>query len=327
MLELELSKETILPDEVKQEFLTYLKENNVDIHSVLFTKDKKIFWEEYFGFAYGENPKEIPNSRYALHRMYSVTKSVVSIAIGLLASSDRIHLEDHITDYFPEYVPADPDRRLLETTIKDMLSMRTCHTKTTYKQDLSKNWVESFFTVLPDKEPGKEFNYDTSSSHVLEALVEKITGLDSLSFIKKEIPVLGLSKESYIIKDPFGTAVGGSGLMALPRDILRLAFLISDNGRIEGKQYISEDYILKATSKIVATDKTAKNPFESYGYGYFIWRNSHNGYMFYGMNGQFAYFVPEKDIILVTTADTSSRKDGTQILIDALDKFVISRLF
>ena len=39
-----------------------------------------------------------------MHRLYSVSKSVVSLAIGLLADEGRLSLDDPIVRYFPEWV-------------------------------------------------------------------------------------------------------------------------------------------------------------------------------------------------------------------------------
>lgn len=41
----------------------------------------------------------------ALQRMYSVSKSFVSIAVGFLHQEGKLRLSDPILDYFEEYVP------------------------------------------------------------------------------------------------------------------------------------------------------------------------------------------------------------------------------
>ena len=79
-------------------------------------------------------------------------------------------------------------------TIRDMLMMRTCHRRTTYKEGSSSwdyvtsycdNWTESFFKVKPDHDPGALFFYDTSSPHTLGALIEKLTGMDLADYLRK----------------------------------------------------------------------------------------------------------------------------------------------
>ena len=134
------------------------------LHSVLVWHRGKLLEEEYFS----------PYDPSLLHRMFSITKSFTALAVGGLIAEGKLALTDKIIRFFPEYVPDDPHPFLAEMTIEDMLSMRTCYKSTTYKNDLTSNWVQSFFTTLPDHRPGQIFKYDTSSAHTLAALVKKI---------------------------------------------------------------------------------------------------------------------------------------------------------
>ena len=131
----------------------------VSMHSFLLCKDDCLVAEGYYA----------PVKKNDLHRMFSVTKSFTSIAIGLLQEEGRLSLDDSIVKFFPEYVPNASEAHpwLLATTIRDMLSMRSCHASTTYDKFSSKtDWVKSFFTVAPTHKPGTVFHYDTSSSHL-----------------------------------------------------------------------------------------------------------------------------------------------------------------
>ena len=126
-----------------------------------------------------------PYDKEKLHRMFSETKSYTSLGIGLLVSDGVIRLEDKICQYFPEYLPGKVHPWLEEMTIKDMLRMETCHNMTTYKKtSTTENWVRSFFQTVPTHRPGQIFMYDTSASHTLCALVEKLTGQKLLDFLK-----------------------------------------------------------------------------------------------------------------------------------------------
>ena len=149
-------------------FAKRLEYNNIPMHSIIVMRHGKICMESYYA----------PYTKDTLHRMFSVTKSFVSLAIGLLANEGRISLDDHIVDYFPEKLPengAHPYMQML--TIRQMLTMRTCHDMNAYKIGGSPDWLGSFFTVTPDHVPGTNFSYDTASTHTLGALVEKLTGM------------------------------------------------------------------------------------------------------------------------------------------------------
>jgi len=326
-------------EEKEKSLLARINEKGIKIGSLLFAKSGKIFYEKYFGIADCGRGVDIPNSEYTLSRMFSICKSFTSIAIGLLIDEGRISLTDRIVEYYTLLTGIDIknavyDEGVSNTTIEDMLTMRTSHTKTTYKVNLSKNWVESFFSIPSDKKPGETFNYDTSASHVLCALVEKMTGMDMLTYIKRKMPELGLSDESYIIRDPFGISTGGSGLMCTTRDLFRFAYLISNKGRIlsdkeslsdkknEGeiryKQLISSEYIINAVSNKIDVPIVGQFPFKATGYGYYFWKVENDGYLCYGMNGQFIYFLPDKDMILIATSDCSDVEGGEQALLNLL---------
>lgn len=300
--------------------LREIDQKGICMHSFLMWKDEKLCAEGYYA----------PVKRDDLHRMFSVTKSFVSIAIGLLQEEGRLLLDDSIVKFFPKYVP-DPSRVhpwLAATTIRNMLSMRSCHASTTYDKFSSKtDWVKSFFTVLPTHKPGTVFHYDTSSTHTLCALVEKLSGMTMLDYLRKKVlDEVGFSKEAYCLKDGFGISMGGSGLMATSRDLMLFALLILKQGNLNGKQYIPADYIKEATSFQTATCVTGPVPSESMGYGLQFWIGEHDAIVCYGMGGQLAILLPKYNTAIVTTADTQGYQGGNQVIYDAIWRHILPEL-
>ena len=292
----------------------------ISMHSFLLCKDDCLVAEGYYA----------PVKKDDLHRMFSVTKSFVSIAIGLLQEEGRLSLDDSIVKFFPEYVPNTSETHpwLLATTIRDMLSMRSCHASTTYDKFSSKtDWVKSFFTVAPTHKPGTVFHYDTSATHTLCALVEKLTNMKMLDYLRnKVLNEIGFSQEAYCLTDGFGVSMGGSGLMATSRDLMCFALLILHNGNLNGKQYISADYIKEATSFQTATCVTGPIPSESQGYGLQFWTGEHGSIVCYGMGGQLAILLPEYNTAIVTTADTQGYQGGNQVIYDAIFRHILPEL-
>lgn len=290
-------------------FLDRLKAQELPLHSAIIIRQGKICAEAYYA----------PYTADTLHRMFSITKSFVSMAIGLLEAEGKISLDDHIVDYFPEKQPENgPYKYTSMMTIRDMLAMTTCHNKTTYKSPGVTDWVGSFFTVPPTHVPGTNFSYDTSSTHTLGALVEKLTGMELLDYLRSRcLDEIGFSKDAYILKDPNGVSLGGSGLCATPMDILKFIVLIANDGKWNGKQLLPAQYVRNARSK--HSDPYAKQGTleELQGYGYQIWLTRNGGYVLFGMGGQLALYVPDKDIFMVTTADAQGRQGGVQLIYDA----------
>ncbi len=303
-----LPEETGIPAECISRFVQRLKQRRIPMHSLLMLKNDKLIFEGYYE----------PCSADTLHRMFSISKSLTAIAIGLLIDEGKLSLDDPVVKYFPEKLPDNVHPWIASMTIGDMLMMRTCHASTTYKRNMNADWVESFFTTPPTHPAGKLFHYDTSSSHTLCALVEKISAKNMLDYIKEKLDILGLSDSSYMVRDPFGVSMGGSGYVALPMDLLKLGYFISHKGNVMGKQLISSSYIDMAISCLTETRVTAPVPSEAQGYGLMFWRGEKNGFTCYGMGGQLIIFLPDYDLICVTTADTQNIGGGNQQIYDAL---------
>ncbi len=320
--------ERALPEEVGipslsiRKTLEFLDQKEVPMHSLLIMRRDKLIFEKYYK----------PYEKDTLHRMFSISKTFTALAISLLMDEEKIHYEDKIVSFFPEYVSEDTHPWIKEMTIRNLLEMRTCHASTTYKVDMKSNWVESFFTVKPTHKPGTVFHYDTSAAHTLCALVEKLSGTDLLSFLKEKIlKYVDFSDDSYMVKDPFGVSIGGSGLMATPMDILKVLYILDKNGEIicnDGikRLLLNPDFIKLATSSISDSIMSAPVPSEAQGYGMQIWQNEKGGFVLYGMGGQLAISIPSEELLIVTCADTQGMAGGNQVIYNAIYDILLPAL-
>ena len=297
-------------------FIERLEEKQVPMHSFQFLYKDQLLSEGYYA----------PYQKGTLHRMFSISKSITALAIGFLEHEGKLSLFDRIVSYFPDMLPENPHPWLSEMTIRNMLMMRTCHDSTTYKIDMTKDWVQSFFITPPSHPAGQIFHYDTSAAHVLCALVERLSGQKIWDYFRQKLADLGLSEESYFLTDPFGVSLGGSGLVCLPSDLLKIAYFVEHGGKLNGKELLSPSYLEAATSFLTPTCVTAPLPSEACGYGYQIWRNQRGGYTFYGMGGQLMIFVPEQEFVCITTADTQGMAGGNQLIYDALYEEILPYL-
>ena len=294
-------------------------------YSVLVSLRGERIQEEYFQ----------GSTKDTIHRMFSITKSFSALAVCALAAEGKLFLQDPIIRYFSNYTPEHPHPWLAEMTIQDMLDMRTCFESTTYKKNLSENWVESFFVTAPDHRSGQIFKYDTSSAHTLAALVKRLTGLGILDYLRPiYLNAIGFSEQAFVITDPFGAEMGGSGMVALPSDLMVTAeFLMSLYQDTWKQKYGSlphdsyDESFFDRYRKLVRqcmsfrseTLHEGKTLDECQGYGSQFWM-MRNGVMMYGMGGQYAAFYPEEDLIIVTTADSQSFQGGTQIILDEMNR-------
>ncbi|NLK12483.1 MAG: beta-lactamase family protein, partial [Candidatus Phytoplasma sp.] len=136
-------------ENILKTFYLKIEEQKLNVDGLFLIKKDQIV-SKAFWHPYDENQ---------LHRMYSISKSLTMVAIGLLVTENKIKLTDYITNYFDYKVK---DDFINQMTIKDLLTMQTAFTQTTYKKSEG-SWLESFFTTQPDKKPGTIFSYDTSA--------------------------------------------------------------------------------------------------------------------------------------------------------------------
>lgn len=298
-----------VPQEAIERLEAAFEERQLRMHGYMLIQGRNIIGERYWE----------PYGRDKQHRMYSITKSFVALAAGLLVREGRIHLQDKICDYFPEKIPPQGVHPwCAEQTIEDLLTMRTCFATTTYKVYESGDWTESFFRVKPDHVAGTVFNYDTSASHVLTALAEKLTGKPLLDYLReKGLEELGFSRDAYIMTDPSGVSQGGSGLVCTLEDVARVAYLCNQGGILDGKEILPAGYLQQALTRQVPTPVQPANIDERCGYGYYIWMPRKEGFVFYGMRGQVALCFPQKDFIFMTMADLVGKGTGMQQLYDS----------
>lgn len=301
-------EEAGIPSEAILKFIKQLEANEVNIHSFLIAREDKVFAEGYWK----------PFNEDFQHRMYSVGKSFTSIAIGLLQGEGKLKITDYICDYFQDKIPEEGVHEYIKKiTIKDMLTMRTAHNKTTYKVENNDDWVASFFKVKPSHYPGTVFSYDTSATLVLSALIERLSGKSLMDYLREKVlKHIDFSEEAKFLKDPMGVSQGGSGLICTMRDLSKLTYVLLNDGSYKDKQLIPKEYIIEATKKQVDTFLQPVLD-EQQGYGYQIWMSRNGGFTLYGMGGQLSICLPKYKIIFTTTADTQGNPTGLQNIYDA----------
>jgi CubicO group peptidase (beta-lactamase class C family) len=118
--------------------------------------------------------------------MYSISKSFVSLAIGSLIGEDRLHLDDPVASFFPDKVPQDLHPWLAQATVRDLLMMATPHSENAYTRH-DKDWAWCFFNKQPSHPAGTVFAYDTAATVVLNTIVERISGMPFLEYLRPRL--------------------------------------------------------------------------------------------------------------------------------------------
>ncbi len=296
------------------EMVKKFNEDELYMHSFLLMRRGKILAEGYYA----------PFTKDTKHRMYSSTKSFVAGAIGLLADEGKIHLDDPVHLYFPEFEKEELHPFIKKMTIRNLLEMRSPHT-TTYSLT-GTDWVGSFFKTEPSKTPGTVFYYDTSATYILDVIVERVTGMPFIDYMKdKMLRKVGFSEDATCIKAPDGYSWGGSGLLCTTRDIARYGYILQKKGKIDGEQLLSASFIEEATKKRVSPTYMRPLP-TAYGYGYQVWQPSEEAFAFNGMGCQCMICYPEKELIFACTADNQGIPYGYKTIFDTVHEMIANNL-
>lgn len=279
-----------------------LKKEDVNIHGFILTVDGQEKARAYYA----------PFKEGQPHRMYSVSKTMTGIAVGMLIDDGKLSLDSHIADFFQDWLPENPDGRLLRLTIRDMLRMATCYRWTQYREGVDENWAMPFFTGTPTHEPGTVFYYDTGCSQAFAALVKRLSGREVIDFLEERLlRPLGCTDERYWLRDPSGCCQGGTGLCMSLRDLHRVALCLLNGGESIVPAWYAEEMGKKHIETLLQTNEE-----ECYGYGWQCWR-TRAGWSMYGLGGQLAMVCPEKKTVFSTIADTRLDPFGVQRLYNA----------
>lgn len=248
---------------------------------------------------------EAPNKP---HVLWSLSKSFNSTAVGLAISEGKLSLDDHVLKFFPADAPANPSDNLKDVTVRDLLTM-TSGQATEPKRGTNGPTVKDFLAHPFVYEPGTHFLYNTMGAYTLSAIVTKVTGQTTLEYLKPRL------FEPLGIKDPQwdssgeGYSLGGYGLYLCTEDIAKFGQLYLQKGKWNGRQLIPREWVEEATRKQVRNDGEGHSKIGidwQQGYGFQFWRCTHNAFRGDGAHGQLCVVIPDKDAVVVITADTGN---------------------
>ena len=286
------------------QMLDAIQEQKLGFHGLLVIRNGYIVSETYFG-SYQQDTR---------HELYSVTKSFVATLIGIALDKGYIEgIDQRILDFFPDRAFANLDSQKEEMTLEDVLTMRTGldwqEGNAAYGAMYSSpDWVKFMLDkpmILP---AGSQFNYCSGCSHLLSAILQQTTGMNTGDFAEQTLfKPLGISNVKWD-RDETGIPIGGWGLQITPRDMAKLGYLYLQNGQWDGEQIVSSQWVENATQTHTETDSDL-------GYGYQWWTYpSLAAYTALGLYGQTIFVVPEVDLVIVTTAEMDNHDEIFQLI-------------
>lgn len=275
-------------------FMEALQQTGQEIHTVMLVRH---------GYVIAEGGWK-PYSPDLPRLLNSVTKSFTSAAIGFAVAEGRLTVEDTVLSFFPEEAPAHPSSNLLAMRVKHLLAMATGHTEDTIaylRQREDGDWVRAFLDIPVNEAPGTRFVYNNGASHMLSAIIQKLTGEMLHEYLQTRLlEPLGIINAKWEAC-PRGISTGGWGLSITTEDIAKFGQLYLNKGVWKGRRLLSEEWITESVQSHISNGDDPNSEWAQ-GYGYQFWLNRYGSYRADGAFGQLSVVMPQQDAVLAVTA-------------------------
>lgn len=257
-----------------------------------------------------------PEAAEKQHVLWSLSKSFTSTAVGLAVAEGKLSVDDLVLKFFPDEAPEKPADKLKLMRVRDLLTMSTGH-DVEAKFTTSAPWVQTFLAHPVPHKPGAHFQYNTPATHMLSAIVRKVTGETVLDYLKPRLfEPLGIENPQWGAS-PQGNTIGGYGLYIRTEDIAKFGQLYLQKGKWNGKQLLPAAWVEQATAKQVSNGSDPSKDWDQ-GYGFQFWRCRFGAYRGDGKDGQFCLVLPEQDAVVAITANTGNMQGQLNVVWEKL---------
>lgn len=239
--------------------------------------------------------------------IYSLSKNITALCIGILFEQKKLFLEEDIYSIFKDdYDEAISYRGV---TIRDLLCQVSGIDRGFLDvdvDDISQYAHSDYLKIIFDKgikyKDKNVFVYSDSNYYLLGRIIEKKSSISLKDFIIKNIFIpLKIEKYNFYL-DPCNKAMGATGVYLDSKAITKIASILINDGKYENKQILSKEYIKMMKEDLVEVD-------EKVSYGYSLWKNNVSN-LFYGsgMYGQL-FVLYDKEIITILSKDENNSLD------------------
>jgi len=263
----------------------------------LIIKDDSIVTEKYWD---DYSAKSFSNS-------FSAAKSHVSALIGIaLKESEIKSLEEPVANYVPSFKNDGKEH----IRVIDVLKMSSgLNWEESYAGPLSMTTeayygdnIEGIINQLkPAKSAGEKFEYLSGDTQVLAMVLKSATGKSLSELAEEKIwEPLGYENDAlWSVDKKDGVEKAYCCINSNARDFAKIVKLYMQNGKWNGQQILSEEFVKASISPAQYSKETATH------FGYMWWlfdeNINHDQHVFYarGILGQYIIGIPEKNIIIV----------------------------
>ncbi len=239
-------------DGTSTDFRTFLRETFTD--SLLVATGDRLVYEHYANAMTPTQP----------HQMMSCTKSFAGLFALMAVADGLLEERGQVTDVIGELTGASAFAGASVGQVLDMVnSMDFSEDYADLESGIARyglalGWLEipgvaapeslyDFLATLqrnPALQHGEVFCYQTPKTDVVNWVTNRVTGKSFQDQMSEVLwTKLGTEAETYVLLDRCGTLVAGGGLNAAPRDLVRFAMMMLNDGAAGGQQIVAPEII------------------------------------------------------------------------------------
>lgn len=291
--------------EVFTDLIKYFDSIDLHMDSIMVLRNGKVACECHW----------TPNSAETAHDMYSLSKSIIALAIGIAVDEGILSLDTKIyPTYFPDKLKkfqGEQRQWAEELTIDHVIAMKMGKLTSVFDNKQKPGWIDTFMDAPFKFEPGTKWKYISENAFLLSWILQKETGMTATEFLTPRLfEPLDIKVPAWE-KEHNGIDAGGWGLRLSAEDLAKISILFLNKGVYNGKRIFSEDWFNACTYPHTKAEDVYPIFTKKTEYGYQTWidhENNDTTYRFTGLYGQFIFMFPEYDASVVVTA--SDNRDG-----------------
>ncbi|HSH45670.1 MAG TPA: serine hydrolase, partial [Longimicrobiales bacterium] len=156
----------------------------------------------------------------------SASKSVLSALVGVAIAEGHLEgVDQHVVPLLEDRLEREPDPLKARITIGHLLGMQSGLARTSGRNYgawvSSGDWVADALNRPMVAEPGGRMLYSTGNTHLLSAILTRVTGRSTLAYARAVLgEPLGIRIPAWLA-DPQGIYFGGNDMRLSPRAMLR----------------------------------------------------------------------------------------------------------
>jgi CubicO group peptidase (beta-lactamase class C family) len=298
-------------------FLEEMQKSRHEFHSFMLVRNGHVIAEGWWA----------PYRDTALHMLYSLSKSFTSTAVGFAVSEGKLKVNDAVTSFFPDDLPAEVSANLAALRVKHLLTMSVGHaTDSTPIITKEKNWVKAFLALPIVNPPGSAFLYNSGATYMLSAIVQKVSGQKVMDYLRPRLfwplGIEGVTWETC----PRHINTGGWGLSVQTESLAKFGQFYLQKGFWKDRQILPAAWVEEATTFKIQQPAAKGTDLEKakltsdwlQGYCYQFWRCRHNAFRGDGAFGQFDIVMPDQKAVVAITCETGDMQGELNLVWDFL---------